>query len=152
MKNNKKEKENQRLSQNHGLGLNGPSKAMGGDFSRSQDQIAQSPAQHRSLPVTGHPSLLCATCSSILTPLSQKCFPYVRSKPILIQFKTLSLCPVILGLGKKSYVFNISLLKGHNKIFLESLLVQIEQLQLSQPYLKGAVFHPSESFPFTPAL
>jgi len=37
-------------------------------------------------------------------------------------------------------------LKGHNKVSLESSLLQAEQPQLSQPFLVGEVFQSSDRF------
>jgi len=37
-------------------------------------------------------------------------------------------------------------MEGYTKVFLEPSLLQAEQSQLSQPFLTGEVFHPSDNF------
>ena len=83
-------------------------------------------------------------------PRHKKIPPYVQSTSTLFQFKTVAPCPVTKGLGKKSLsIFlrsHLYVLNGCKKVSPDPSLLQAEQLQISQPFFIGEVFHPSDHF------
>ena len=63
----------------------------------------------------------------------KKLLPYIQSKSLLIQFETISLCPI-------PFFFltaPLQLLKGCSQVSLDPSLLQVEQSQLSQPVFVG---------------
>ena len=83
-------------------------------------------------------------------PYCKKFLPYIQSKSTLPWFKTITPCPVTTALAENIVpVFPIGplqVLKGCNKVSLESSLPQAEQPQLSQPFLIGELLYASDCF------
>jgi len=80
----------------------------------------------------------------------QKFFPNIQSKSTLPQFKTITPCSVTTCPCKKSLssflVGPFKYLAGCYQVSPLPSLLQAEQPQLSQPFLTGKVFHPSDHF------
>ncbi|KAK4817094.1 hypothetical protein QYF61_027925 [Mycteria americana] len=101
------------------------------------DQVAQSPFQ---------PGLECFQGWGIYHLSGQP----VPSESTIFYFKTITPCLITTDPTKNSVPFflisPLQVLKGRNKVSPEPSLLQAKQPQVSQPFLMGEVFHPSDYF------
>ena len=116
------------------------------------DQVAQRPIQAglEQLPGGSNHSFSGQPVPVPHKPHGKECCPYVQCKSTLFQLKATNPCPITPCLCKKSLcrflVALIHVLEGCYKVSLKPSSLQAEPPQLSPPFFRGEVFHPSHHF------